>query len=448
MRWRLDPVTNNTISGWVYDESSPESELLVLCVNENTLFGQATANTPRPELDGEKHKCECGFAIPLADGCDPDSIMVLACDYARFSGSLIIHAPDRSRIGQFLPPYQHFEQLGKRSSASRSMAKLQALALPDLRNISVLDLGCNEGLFCQIAAKAGARRVLGIDASELFIAKAKARVAANPTLAALPIEFCRASWWDIPDEQFDVILFLSAIHYEPRQKELLDHIAARLTPGGLLVLECGALEESQCAWTLIKRKKDLCRFPSKEYLLSTLLENYVARQQGPSVAQSGDPVPRLVLHCRPKRPVVVVTRGKSGIGKSHLTSRFRRKGILTQSSDHFFLTYMTRYRECAPQTPMYAMLAELKPASMNHIGPKLRKMGAVQEFCRDFIASLPLDAKADCLCIEGEIFRHNDIFATLCAELERLGMEVWGTEKAASGQPDRIPFAADEKARP
>ena len=58
---------------------------------------------------------------------------------------------------------------------SRTLDKLKALRLPDLAGKSFLDVGCNEGFFCGFARFLGAGRVVGVDHSEQFIARARVR---------------------------------------------------------------------------------------------------------------------------------------------------------------------------------------------------------------------------------------------------------------------------------
>jgi 2-polyprenyl-3-methyl-5-hydroxy-6-metoxy-1,4-benzoquinol methylase len=49
--------------------------------------------------------------------------------------------------------------------------------LPELRDRTVLDLGCGFGWFCRWAREAGAQRVLGVDVSEKMLAEARVRTA-------------------------------------------------------------------------------------------------------------------------------------------------------------------------------------------------------------------------------------------------------------------------------
>lgn len=430
MRWHLDPCTGNTITGWIYDELSPSNDIVVLAVNGAALVGKASATDYRESLAGTSHKVNSGFSITLAQGTDPASTVLLACDYARYSDTFVIYSPDQSAIGTRAMPYQRFEDLSRKTSASRSNEKLRALKLPRLAKKSLLDIGCNEGFFCQIAAKSGARRVLGIDQSSLSIEKAKLRLAALPELSSMPIEFRCASWWDIPEERFDVILFLSAVHYEPEQKRLFDFLATRLEPDGLLVLECGIAPGESEHWVLVNRGKDHYRFPTEKLLYSQLLSSYAVLKKGQSVTQQGDPLPRFVFHCHVKRPTVCIIRGRSGSGKSWLSRTLWQKGIVTFSSDTFFSRYQTTYKDYAPATPLYAMIAnELDTRhGLNHVIEKLRELGAIEEFCRDFTDCLPFEDEL--LFVEGEVFRHEDVYTAFCAELKKRGAIPWKMDRS------------------
>jgi tRNA (mo5U34)-methyltransferase len=87
-----------------------------------------------------------------------------------------------------------------------------AEAIPrDLRGRSVLDIGTNGG-FCAIEmTRLGARRVLGIDLDEQYLAQA--RFAAE--VAGVEVEFRRCSVYEIGslDERFDVVLLMGVLYH-------------------------------------------------------------------------------------------------------------------------------------------------------------------------------------------------------------------------------------------
>lgn len=205
-------------------------------------------------------------------------------------------------------------------SDSNSAAKLDKLKLPsNLDGKAILDIGCNEGFFCLESVRRKAKRVLGIDANPALVEKARARVP--------DAEFINCSWWNLPEEKFDYILFLSAIHYEPDQKRLLRYLANHLSRDGILLLECGAFP----SWdvkklNLIDRHDGIFVYPTLRLLIEDYLEDYAVRDIGPSVNQRGDPVPRFVFRCNKFRPEVIFISGKSGLGKTILPGAFQVGG--------------------------------------------------------------------------------------------------------------------------
>jgi trans-aconitate methyltransferase len=103
---------------------------------------------------------------------------------------------------------------------SRTLDKLKALRLPDLSGKSFLDVGCNEGFFCGFAGFQGAARVVGIDRSEAFLARARRRFT--------DCQFLAQGWETLPEERFDVILLASALHYAEDQPALIRALVERL----------------------------------------------------------------------------------------------------------------------------------------------------------------------------------------------------------------------------
>ena len=87
-----------------------------------------------------------------------------------------------------------------------------AAALPrDLSGQSVLDIGCNAGFYSIEMKRRGARRVLGIDFDERYLAQA--RFAAE--VCEVDIEFRQISVYDLAllRERFDVVLFMGVLYH-------------------------------------------------------------------------------------------------------------------------------------------------------------------------------------------------------------------------------------------
>lgn len=108
-------------------------------------------------------------------------------------------------------------------------------ALPrDLRGKSVLDVGCNAGFYCFEMKRRGAARVLGIDASEHYLAQA--RFAAE-TLR-LDVEFRQLSTYQLAQlhERFDLVLFMGVLYHLRHPLLALDLLREHVV-GDLLVFQ-------------------------------------------------------------------------------------------------------------------------------------------------------------------------------------------------------------------
>jgi tRNA (mo5U34)-methyltransferase len=85
-------------------------------------------------------------------------------------------------------------------------------AIPrDLTGKTVLDIGCNAGFYSIEMKRRGARRVLGIDTDEYYLAQAQ--FAAE--VSEVAIEFRCMSVYEIADlrEKFDLVLFMGVLYH-------------------------------------------------------------------------------------------------------------------------------------------------------------------------------------------------------------------------------------------
>jgi SAM-dependent methyltransferase len=329
-------------------------------------------------------------------------------------------------------PYQDFDGRGD----SKSYDKLRALRLDDLavltdrdpalplKGLAVLDLGCNEGFFCVEAVRQGATRVVGIDTNAAFIEAARKRCP--------EATFVNTTWWNIPDEKFDVVFFLSTMHYEANPKGLFDKIARHLTPNGRLILECGIFTDGAPgdlrAWRTVMRGDGLKRYPTSDLLIRDLLSAYAVRSIGPSVPQVGDPVLRFVYHCGARVPVALIVAAKAGTGKTALSLDLDSHGIPTYATD------LLLWRLARDPRHQWRPLAELITSrfpsdgrafdnSIGDIAALIAETGREAELAEIIVDECPRDAGL--FCIQGDALRHDKLLAQVVARLEAVNVRPW-----------------------
>jgi SAM-dependent methyltransferase len=413
-------VTATQISGWVFDPEAETRSLEVRLRLGGRVIGEGVADLPRPDVATKFGIAgDHGFRFPLALA-PRDAPLVVTEARA---------APDRpwQRIGRAPArrpaQYQSFDDA---CGASRSGDKLEALRLSLLPNrgggesrplagLSVLDLGCNEGFFCGEALRQGARRVLGIDANNAVLARARARFP--------EAEVRHGSWWDIPDEKFDVILCLSAIHYEPDQAALLRKLAGHLTPTGTLVVECGISSRPGKAWQTVTRVDGKRRYPTLALFVEELSRPFATRLVGASVPQRGDPVPRRVFHCALRESMVLLVIGPSRIGKSTLAREFGRHEIPVLRTDQLLGALLRDRRfDGSPVAATVRRFLPQQPVSFTRVGNAVaaERPG---EFVDVLLGELP--SGPEMICIEGEILRHRSISDALVRGLRARNVRPW-----------------------
>lgn len=255
---------------------------------------------------------------------------------------------------------------------------MAGLGLPrDLAGYRVLDIGCNEGFFAIECKRRGAAEVIGIDKSDNAIEIAKTR--------AGDIDFRRQSWAHLPEGPFDLILLLSTLHYERSPQDLLRRIADNLSTEGLLILECGATQEQHntIRWT---QRKGVVHHPTLNLLKTQWLKPFSFSQLGRSVDQPGDPVPRWVFHCTPRKPIVLLVDGPSGVGKTTFVHQLMHQDVMELRVDGV----LARLREMKnANTPLLKLVAELHSegvTSTSRVVSSIREASLQEEFA-DVIAA-------------------------------------------------------------
>ncbi len=99
---------------------------------------------------------------------------------------------------------------------------------PELKDKTVLDLGCGYGWHCKYAAEHGAATVLGIDRSRRMIREAMGRNAA----ACIEYRVCGIQDFDYPRETYDLVISNLVLHYMEDLQEIYALVHRTLKPGG------------------------------------------------------------------------------------------------------------------------------------------------------------------------------------------------------------------------
>jgi 2-polyprenyl-6-hydroxyphenyl methylase/3-demethylubiquinone-9 3-methyltransferase len=107
---------------------------------------------------------------------------------------------------------------------------LDERALRPLEGKSALDVGCGAGLLAEPLARLGAR-VTAVDAAPELIDAARLHAAGQ----RLEIDY-RATGVESIDGEFDLVTALEVIEHVADPQAFVDSLAARLAPGGLLIL--------------------------------------------------------------------------------------------------------------------------------------------------------------------------------------------------------------------
>jgi 2-polyprenyl-3-methyl-5-hydroxy-6-metoxy-1,4-benzoquinol methylase len=424
-------VSADSIRGWAFNPNHPEQTVQIKVINSGKIIAECSTNFERKDV-------AASFGVPMAIAG-----FFIKLEFPWNDKEPLLVEARSEKLDKWVPlntiktltqQKRGYQSFGDQLGASKSDEKLKALCLdriarqlktPNsgkglLEGLSVLDIGCNEGYFCKFASSQGAKRVLGIDFNPHWISLAKQR---SPD-----IEFRVSTWWDLDSEKFDVILFLSAIHYEQNQRGLLDFLRNRLTPNGILVLECG-VAPGVSAWLSITRSGENMRYPSMKYLTETLLKNYSVRFISRSIMQAGDPIERFVFHCNRRKPTILLISDVADRGKSTLAKNIAhdRDTIIYKTDD--LLLRLTTKPTLFSGSKLIPLLRENKIThlNLNLASSLILKNNLIDSFLDHIIRELPLDE--DLFIIEGEALSHKAIHDKLIEKLSDFGI-IWNISRA------------------
>jgi SAM-dependent methyltransferase len=298
-----------------------------------------------------------------------------------------------------------------------------------LSGMSFLDVGCNEGFFCDFAQRSGASKVVGIDADRRSIDKARALYPA--------CEFLHQTWDTLPAGPWDVILHASALHYATDPYAHIQRLHHALGDDGLLVLEIGVsphhadmmmaghFEIGAAFWERVERVTGQVYYPTEMLLRSDLLTDFAVRSIVDSVPQAGDPFPRQVYHCSKFKRIVLMICGVGGAGKSILTSELQKHGLHSTSSDMVLGRILENLGE--NRAPLWqAAKDELDPARGDIFYRRLDQSSLAQPFVDEIFRMMPKRQRV--LVLEGYAFALPRIRELMIARLTERGFRVYKVE--------------------
>jgi ubiquinone/menaquinone biosynthesis C-methylase UbiE len=130
----------------------------------------------------------------------------------------------------FFSEYEKMPRSVKGLEGAGEWHVLKAL-LPELRNKSVLDLGCGFGWHCRYAREQQASSVIGVDISEKMLQKAREKTD-DPFISYInmPIEDINFS-----ESQFDVVISSLAFHYIKSFETICKKVYDCIKPGGSFI---------------------------------------------------------------------------------------------------------------------------------------------------------------------------------------------------------------------
>jgi len=314
---------------------------------------------------------------------------------------------------------------------SDSHEKLIRLQIPeDLGGKSFLDIGCNEGFFCNVAAQRGASRIVGIDFSPPSIALAKERYD-NPV-----IEYRVQRWDALPDESFDVVLWSSAMHYELDPARVIGNVARVLRPGGLFMLECGVAPGSDPEMVMVQRHNDTRWYPTATFLTGHLLKEFSFRQVSGWKAVPGDPIPRFVYHCRHRTPTVLLCRGASGHGKTSFARSFGTNATKVISLDYFiYRISVAKYQHDAVQ--IY-IREHFRNDDLSSLYEGIDEVGLTEQYIRHLVSGIALSDGS--VIIEG--YMTDNQANVFVRELQGRAF-VWEAQRLGVSTSNAVPSDAD-----
>jgi len=158
--------------------------------------------------------------------------------------------------------------------------KIELLKIDNIKNQSVLDMGCNSGWIGEYCLKKGASKVTGLDKNWRYLEESRNR--------GLEVELGTLDNWH--PKHFDLILCLSTFHYVIHPEKLLNKIASNCKR---FILEIPISQKKEVEQVSVNNPHTKY---SEEYILNLLKKRFKTVQ---TIGQSIPPDNsyRLIFHC-------------------------------------------------------------------------------------------------------------------------------------------------------
>lgn len=135
--------------------------------------------------------------------------------------------------------FERYQQLRQNPISMNEVVEKPTMfsLLPDLTNKKVLDLGCGTGGHLAHYLVLGAKKVVGLDLSELMLQQAEKTLSVqwrkekDFSLYCLPMERLN----ELPETDFDIVSSSFAFHYIEDFAALLENISSKMTACGTLI---------------------------------------------------------------------------------------------------------------------------------------------------------------------------------------------------------------------
>ncbi|WAO96002.1 Methyltransf-11 domain-containing protein [Fusarium falciforme] len=135
--------------------------------------------------------------------------------------------------GKFFAEYAALDRSVNGLGSAPEWPRMQSY-LPDLKGLSVIDLGCGFGWFARWARKAGAEFVCGIDISQNMLDRAQA-MTDDPNIRYERGDMDSLMLPESCENRYEVAFSSLTIHYLAHLAEFAKHVHRSLKRGGLFV---------------------------------------------------------------------------------------------------------------------------------------------------------------------------------------------------------------------